>query len=312
MIGDNRRMELRHLEYFVAVAEEQNFTRAAGRLHIVQSAVSAAVKTLERELGAQLLDRNSKRVLLTDAGTALLPRARIALDAARDAADAVAEVRGGLRGSLRLGILTSIGLVDLPTLLGEFHRRHPGVLLQTTAAPSGSRGLIAALTERRLDLAFVSVPGSVPAGIELLDLTGSVLDLVVPEDHPLAARGGDVPIGELAGLDFIDCPVGYGNRTVADRAFAAASVPRRVTIEITDIAGGADYIRHGLGIALLPRFIVAGAEGLAVIPVTGAELQWPLSLAVPSDRPTSAAARALLALVDELVRSPAHATRGGD
>lgn len=84
-------MELRHLEYFVAVAEERNFTRGAARLHIVQSAVSAAVKTLERELGAALLDRNSKRVLLTEAGTALLPYARAALDAARDAQDAVDE-----------------------------------------------------------------------------------------------------------------------------------------------------------------------------------------------------------------------------
>ena len=120
-------MELRHLEYFVAVAEEQNFTRAAARLHIVQSAVSAAVKTLERELDARLLDRNSKRVLLTDEGRALLPRARSVLDAARDAADAVAEVRGALRGTLRMGTLTSIRLIDLPGLLGEFHRRHPGV-----------------------------------------------------------------------------------------------------------------------------------------------------------------------------------------
>lgn len=90
-------MELRQLEYFVAVAEEANFTRAAARLHVVQSAVSATIKGLERELGTPLLDRNSKRVLLTDAGAALLPRAHLTLDAARDAADAVAEVRGGLR-----------------------------------------------------------------------------------------------------------------------------------------------------------------------------------------------------------------------
>ena len=79
------RVELRHLEYFVAVAEERNFTRAATRLNIVQSAVSAAIKSLERELGAPLLDRTSKRVALTDAGLALLPKARTTLDAARDA-----------------------------------------------------------------------------------------------------------------------------------------------------------------------------------------------------------------------------------
>jgi DNA-binding transcriptional LysR family regulator len=293
-------MELRHLEYFVAVAEEQNFTRAAARLHIVQSAVSAAIKALEREMGAQLLDRNSKRVLLTDAGAALLPRARNTLDAARDAADAVAEVRGGLRGTLRLGTMTSVGLIDLPALLGEFHRRHPGVLLQAGPAPSGSQGHIDALIERRLDLAFVSLPGPRPVGIDLTRLASSVIDLVVPDDHSLAGRGS-VPIGELAGLHFIDFPVGYGNRAVVDRAFAAAGVPRRVTIQIADIATGADYVRHGLGIALLPRFVLGETEGIIPLPVTGADLEWPLFLAAPVDRAPSAAARALIALIDEIL-----------
>ena len=291
-------MDLRQLEYFVCVAEEQNFTRAAARLHVVQSAVSAAIKTLERELGAPLLDRNSKRVLLTDAGAALLPRARAALEAVRDAADAVAEVQGGLRGTVRLGTMTSIRLIDLPAVLGEFHRRHPGVVLQTTAAPSGSRGLIDALIERRLDLAFVSLPGPRPAGVTVTDLARSVLDLVVPMNHPLAEREA-VSIRELADLDFIDSPVGYGNRAVADRAFAAAVVPRRVSIEITDIATSVDFVRHGLGVALLPRFTLDDAVGVCTMAVTGADLDWPLSVATAAGRPLGAAAKALIALVHE-------------
>lgn len=251
-------MELRQLECFVAVAEEKNFTRAAARLHIVQSAVSATIKALERELGAPLLDRNSKRVLLTDAGAALLPRARATLDAAREAADAVAEVRGGLRGTLRLGTLTSVRLIDLPGLLGEFHRRHPGVLLQTSASQSGSQGLVDALLDRRLDLAFVSLPGPPPPGLTLIDLASSVLDLVVPAGHPLADRDS-VPLAELAGLDFVDSPAGYGNRAVVDRAFAAASLGRRVAVEITDIGTGVDFVRNGLGVALLPRYVLGDA-----------------------------------------------------
>ncbi|MBO1332090.1 LysR family transcriptional regulator [Streptomyces sp. VRA16 Mangrove soil] len=295
-------MELRHLEYFVAVAEEQNFTRAAARLHIVQSAVSAAVKALERELNARLLDRNSKRVQLTDAGQALLPRARITLDAARDAADAVAQVRGGLRGTLRLGTLTSIRLMDLPGLLGEFHRHHPEVQVQISVAPTGSQGLLTGLAERRLDLAFVSHTGPCPAGVTLLPLASSTMDLVVPPDHPLAGRD-TVSIAELAQLRFIDCPVGYGNRTIADRAFTAAGVPRHVTIEITDIATSAAFVRAGLGVTLLPRFLADTAHGLRVIEVTDADLHWPLYLASPSDRPVSAAARALT----ELLRQGASA-----
>ncbi|MGW2352527.1 LysR substrate-binding domain-containing protein [Actinacidiphila glaucinigra] len=201
-------MELRQLEYFVAVAEEANFTRAAARLHVVQSAVSSTIKNLERELRTPLLERTPKRVLLTDAGAALLPRAHAALDAAREGADAVGEVRSGVRGTLRLGAITTVGLIDLPVFLGEFHRRHPGVFLQTSAAPSGSQGLVEALLERRLDLAFVSGPGPHPTGITLTDLATSVLDLVVPADHPLAKRR-TLSITELAGLDFVDFPAGH-------------------------------------------------------------------------------------------------------
>jgi DNA-binding transcriptional LysR family regulator len=293
-------MELRHLECFVAVAEEANFSRAAARLHVVQSAVSATIKSLERELGAPLLDRNSKRVLLTDAGAALLPGARAALDAAQAAADAVAEVRGGLRGTLRLGTMTSVSLIDLPALLGAFHQQHPGVLVRTTAAPSGTQGLVDALLERRLDVAFVSWPGPPPAGIALTDLTSSVLDLAVPAAHPLAGRGS-VRIAELAGLDFVDSPVGYGNRTVADRAFAAASLTRRVTIEITDISTGAAFVTHGLGVALLPRFALRDAQHMAVLQVLDADLRWPVSLAAPSDRVPSAAARAMATMARQFV-----------
>jgi DNA-binding transcriptional LysR family regulator len=288
-------MELRQLEHFVAVAEEANFTRAAARLHVVQSSVSATVKSLERELGVRLLDRNSKRVLLTDAGAALLPRARAALDAAREAAEAVAEVRGGLRGTLRLGTMTSVRLIDLPALLGEFHRRHPGVVLRTSAAPSGSAGLVDALVKGRLDLAFVSLPGPRPPGLTVIDLTSSVLDLVVPVGHPLAGRAG-VSLSELAGLDFVDSPVGYGNRAVVDNAFAAASLERRVAVESTDVATGVDYVRNGLGVALLPRFVLAGARGVTTLTVGDADLTWPLSIAVAAGSTPGAAARAMIAM----------------
>ena len=190
-------MELRHLECFVAVAEEGGFTR----LHVVQSAVSATVKSLEHELGAPLFQRTSKRVDLTDAGLVLLPKARATLDAARAASDAVHEVRGGLRGTLRVGTMTSIGLVDVPTLLGRYHREYPEVTLRLTVAPSGSRGLVDALDEGRIDLAFVSIPGQAPAGIQVRDLASASLDLVVPAEHEFGPLGG-VPIGELADRSF--------------------------------------------------------------------------------------------------------------
>jgi len=124
------------------------------------------------------------------------------------------------------------------------------------------------------------------------------MDLVVPVDHPLAARD-EVSIGDLAGLDFIDSPLGYGNRAVADRAFAASAVPRRVTVEMSDIFTGVDFVRHGLGVVLLPDYVIGAAQDVKTLTVTGADLRWPLGLAWPAGRRPSAATRALIAVVHE-------------
>lgn len=291
-------MELRHLRAFVAVAEERSFTAAATRLYVVQSAVSASVKALEHELGAVLLERTSRRVDLTDAGAVLLPHARAALDAARDAREAVAEVRGGLRGTVRVGTMTSIGLVDVPGLLGSFRRSHPGVALRLSAAPSGSRGLVEAVAERRLDLAFVSVPGGSAPGVRLTALAEAPMDLVVPPDHPLAASA-EVTVPDLDGLEFVDSPAGFGNRAVTDDAFDAAGARRRVTIEVADIGTAAAYVRQGLGVAVLPRFTVAHLTDLVVVPFAGDALRWPMSLALPADRSPGAATTALARHVRE-------------
>ncbi len=297
MIGG---MELRHFEYFVAVAEERSFTRAANRLHVVQSGVSAVIKSLERELGAALLERTSKRVVLTDAGEALLPRARAALDAVRDARDAVDQVRGGVRGTVRIGTLTSVSVVDVPGVLGEFHRSYPDVVLRLTVSPRGSIGLVEAVADGTLDLAFASAPDRPPAGIRVRQVFQARLSLVVPAGHPLASRAS-ATVADLAGELFVDFPQGYGNRAVVDRAFAEAGVQRQVAIEVTDIASAADFVRQGLGLALLPSFVVRDRAGLAVIEMAEADLDWPLGVVTSTTRPLSAAARALLAHIDAKV-----------
>src|SRR3954469_18820475 len=114
-------MELRHLEHFVAVAEERSFTRAAGRLPLLQSALSVSIRALEGELGARLFERTTREVALTDAGRVLLPEARRTLEAAASARAAVLGAQAGLRGTLRLGMMQVIGLVDVGSLLARFH-----------------------------------------------------------------------------------------------------------------------------------------------------------------------------------------------
>lgn len=305
-------MELRHLEYFLAVAEERSFTGAARRLHVVQSGVSAAVRALERELGSPLFDRTSRRIALTDAGTALLPAARRVLDAAQAARDVVGEVRGGLRGTVSVGTMTPMGVIDLPALFGEFHAAHPGVHLRLQAAPSGSAGLARRLLDGSLDVAFVSLPGPPPAGLRLRRLAVVPMAVVAPEGYrPSEPDAAGLPLSALAGMPFIDSPVGYGNRTMVDQALAAAGVVRQVVMEVADVSTAADYVRHGLGVAVVPVFAVpADARGLRVLPVAGAASQWDLSVATASARRPSAALRALLELIERYAHAAEEVATG--
>jgi DNA-binding transcriptional LysR family regulator len=299
-ISDNDRMELRHLEYFLAVADELNFTRASARLHVVQSGVSAAIRSLERELGVTLFERSTQKVELSDAGAALLPRARAVLDAAQEAREAVVSAEEGLLGTLDIGTMTAHGLVDLPALLGDFHARYPRVTLRLRAAPSGSGGLAQQLLAGSLDVAFLSVIGRPPAGLTARELGSVPMRLVLPAGHPLSGMDG-VPMALLAGEPFVDSPPGYGNRVVADRAFAAAGIARQVTLEVANLPTVADYVRQGLGVALIPELDLDLGPDLLMLPLLDAEPRWPVSVATSSTRRPSAAVRALLALVDQHV-----------
>ena len=298
--SDNGRVELRHLEYFLTVADTQSFTQAARRLHVVQSGVSATVKALERELGAELFVRGPAGVTLTPAGQELRPHARATLDAARAARDAVNATRGAVRGTVTVGTLTSISVIDLPTLLADLHTRHPEVRIQLRAASAGTSGLARQLRDGDLDVAFLVFTGTPPADLDARLVAEVPLLLVVPADHPLAQRNS-VSMADLAGMSFVDGPPGYGNRTVVDNAFAAAGVERTVALEVADIGTAATYIRNGLGIGFMSWSIldVSDDAGLVTVQVADCDLTWRLYVATSAVRPPSAATRALLALIGE-------------
>src|SRR6201994_4394754 len=301
--GDNGRVELHQLEYFVAVADELSFTRGARRAHVVQSAVSAAITRLERELNAPLFERTRRRVALTDAGSALLPEARATLAAAQGARDAVAAVRGGLRGSVILGMMLSTGPLDMAAVLGRFSAAHPDVVVQARQAAEGTAAHVRDLREGALALARVALAGPPPAGIVTRLLASEHLELLAPPDGPLAGRVS-VDLAEAAEFPFIEAPSGWGNRAVADRAFAARGLTRTVRFEVTDYQTTVAMVRTGLGVALLPASSaqeLAAQSGVALVAVTGADLTWTISLAVAEGRRLSAAAQALRADITEAV-----------
>ncbi|MEU6280146.1 LysR family transcriptional regulator [Streptomyces sp. NPDC047028] len=183
-------MELRQLSYFVAVAEELHFGRAAERLHIVQSAVSQQIQRLERELGAELFDRSPRRVRLTGAGERLLPEARAVLAAADRARAAVAAPAG-----LRLGTCTGLG-AHLDRVLAALAERAPDVSVDLVSLPVSER--LARVAVGGLDAAFVRA-AEPPPGVRVLPLWPDTLVAAVPATHPLATRP-EIDLADLAGL----------------------------------------------------------------------------------------------------------------
>jgi DNA-binding transcriptional LysR family regulator len=287
-------VELRQLATFVAVAEEGSFTRAADRLHVVQSAVSAGVRKLEKELGAMLFDRTTHSVKLTDAGRALLPEARATLAAAQAARDAVDEARGGLRGIVVLGTMQAQGMraIDLAGVLATFRAEHPAVEVKLRHA-GGSSETAREVREGRLDLAFVALPGDGPPGLELIPLASEPIMLAVPAEHPLAKRA-DIELPALGEESMVDLPPGWGIRMAVDRSFAAAAAPRTVTYEVNDTATMVDFIRNELAIGLLPRSLVETTGDIAFVPIRDHPPEFQTAIAIPANRRLSAAAKAML------------------
>ncbi|MGI5504107.1 LysR family transcriptional regulator [Lentzea sp. CA-135723] len=243
-------MELRQLEYFLAVAEESHFTRAARRMHVAQSGLSASIRALEVELGAPLFLRTTRQVELTQAGRALLPEARRALASISSAKDAVAAVQGLLRGTLSVGSLQCLHVVHLPAVLAHFHELHPGVEIRMRQ--SGNADLVEEVRAGRLDLAFVTRQPKIADDLRVSALAGEPLVLACAPGSPFAGRES-VALQELAGQSFVDFNPDWGTRDQVDRTLAGAGVDRRVAVEVNDVHSLLDFVAFGLGVALVPQ-----------------------------------------------------------
>ena len=296
-------MELRQLEYFVAVAEEANFTRAAERILVAQPAVSAQIARLERELGQPLLDRSCRQVRLTAAGEAALPFARQALRAVADVRTAVDEVGDLVRGSVTIGTVTAHN-VDMPALLAAFHSAHPAV--EITLGTDDSDALIDGVQSGRLDLVIASVGSDeVPEGLAIEVATDEALEVVVADGDPWARRRS-VPVSALVDRPLIALPVGTGIRRRLDDACSAAGFAVRVAFEAGTPIELAELAERGLGAAIVPQSVSRSRPGLHAISIRP-ELRGRLVLAWRAAAPISPAARALVDLAREHVRVSARA-----
>src|SRR4051812_40034698 len=221
-------MELRQLEYLVAVVEEENFTRAAARVHISQSGVSAQVRSLEQELGAVLVDRSGRTATMTAAGAAALPHARAALASVDAMRKAVDEVNGLVRGHLTVGMVIGCRVTPLFDALAAFHRDHPGV--DVALVEDNSDRLIERVRDGEADVALVATAGSLPDELQGLTIVSERLVAAVPVGHPLASRRR-VTLATLSTYPLVCLPEGTGIRTAFDLACAEAGVEPVIRLE---------------------------------------------------------------------------------
>lgn len=258
-------MNLRQIEFAVAVAEEQSFTRAAERCHTVQSALSHQIAKLEDELGSKLFERTSRSVRLTVAGQAFLPVARQMLSAQSRIRDEVAAASGTVRGTLTVGTISTFTHVDLVDVLGRFHERYPDVDIRFYQGMS--ENLVVDVREERSDVAFLGLwPGEPVEGVNKQIIADEDLVAIIPLSHPLS-RESSINLLQLVGSPLVDFYANSGARRQTAEAFAAAGVKPRVNFEVSHIDLLERIVRRGLAIGLVPRFDFDACDKLAMVPV---------------------------------------------
>lgn len=297
-------MDVRQLRYFVAVAEELHFGRAASRLHIAQPALSQQIRILERELGLQLLERTHRSVALTDAGARLVVEARGVLARFDDAVEAMRRVREGSVGSLRVGVFPGPLRTVLPPVLVELRRRRPDVEVETRFVPAHDQPV--ALLDARLDLALMPSLGQARVAPPLVEkvVGREVLGIALPATHPLATKrllGAD----DLAGLPFVFMARESGP-DVYDIVLAAlrtAGVRPRSMLESSTPESSLSIVAAGLAASVKTQSEVAAAHaaGDRVVwkPLSNFDLQLSIVAAWDTRRVT-----APLELLIELLDKP--------
>jgi DNA-binding transcriptional LysR family regulator len=257
-------MELRVLEYFVAIADTGSITAAAARCHVAQPSITQRLKGLELELGEELFLRGPRGVVLTEAGRALEPSARAAVSAVAGAKQEFSRRKGLLAGTLRIGVVEGLEESMVPGALGRFHRTHPAIDIELNGGTSPT--LIDAVAAGRIDVAIIARPTGLPELLETLPLLSDELVAVLPESSALGVTGR-VRLADLAEEPVISYGTTSGLRTALDDAARSAGVTVHVGFATNDVSFQVALVREGLGIALAAGSdpAVQHGEGLRVV-----------------------------------------------
>jgi len=300
-------MELRHLRYFVAVADELNFTRAAQRLGITQPSLSSQIRQLETEMGTPLLRRETRGVELTDAGKLMFEEARVILAEVERAKMGVGRRARGETGKINIGSAGATYFHPLiPTIIYEFKRKYPDVVL--TPEESNTSLLLARVRAGAIDLAFVRPPLSDTDGLRVEPLVKEPILMVLPAEHPLG-RSKSAPLSALAQEHFI-----LFTRTINPpvydailAAIARAGFSPYLAQEAPQAASAIPMVAAGLGVTLVPKSMSRlHPDGVVFIPIEGPSLSAEICLAYRRAQ-RSAAVRNFVTVARRQAQIAAHA-----
>ena len=287
-------MELRHLRYFIGVAEEENVSRAALKLHVSQPALSRQIRDLEEELGFLLLERSAKSVRLTEAGRAFLTEARAVLQRAEDAVKAARAIATGGRGELHVGYAPSLTARILPPTLRAFQAELPNVRVRLHDL--STEEMLAGLREGKLQIAFVvRLTPALLRGLRFEELARDSICLAVAPKHPLAGRR-TVTLAEVAREPLVtysrkDYPDAHENLAAM---FAAIKSKPRIAEEHDSVSSLIAAVEAGNGVAIAPQSLTCTAgPRLKLIPFSPAPAPLIIGAAWSKDGLTAAAERFL-------------------
>lgn len=290
-MATNTNLTTHQLEYFVAVAEERQFTRAAEHLHIAQPSISSQVRRLEQILGTPLFYRGPGPLRLTDVGKELLPLAQRVLSDLAEVIHGATEVESLSRGHVSIGATPSLGTALLPAVLARFHRAHPGVAL--AVSERASQDLMEGLESGILDVALGIMPLQ-QATFQRVLLAVEELVVVTAADHELGRRRR-ITIADLHDIPMIMFREGYELRSATMAAFDQAGFAPSVALEGAEMGSVLSMVAAGLGAAIVPSIVAATKAGLHVLRLHSPRLEREIALLRRQDHVQSRAAEALSA-----------------
>jgi DNA-binding transcriptional LysR family regulator len=289
----NGQMDVRDLQIFLSVAKHLNYTRAAEEVNLSQPSVSVRMRELERDLGSKLFEQLGKKVALTEAGHLLVPFATRVIAGISDARQAIAELQGMERGTLRIGASTTPGMYLIPRTLANFKRLYPKIEVQL--AVKDTRQIEDGVIRNEFDFGFV---GGHLAGdeVDVLPWMTDHLVLVVPSNHNLA-RKKSIKLADLRKERFILREAGSATRAAVAHHLKKADLEVETVMEMENPESVKKAVQSGLGIAFISKFAVETelkARSLVAINVNGLDINRELKIVYRKDKHLGRAAQTFM------------------